>query len=30
MTLEVNLFDTNVAAQIGDIARLQNRIFFIF
>lgn len=27
MTLVVNLFDINIKAQIGDIARIQNRIF---
>ncbi len=30
MALVVNLFDINIKAQIGDMARIQNRIFFIF
>jgi len=27
MALVVNLFDINIKAQIGDMARIQNRIF---
>ena len=30
MALVVNLFDINIKAQIGYMARIQNRIFFIF